>query len=338
MNRILPGAIVAVCLSLLTSSPSLAGCRPDRQWVDNITKQRNVQFNHDLNRMGFWKSMVASDVELWVIVLRLGQINAINVQVTKVENDRDRAAFESQFRGAKGDRFTFGFKGGQPLSFVAAEVNNQSKIVQGKGLVMTVVLSAHVSDSEMARFRETLTSKEIDAIRVNMTTGQFDRVVDEENGEAMMEKFGCFYSWLDENGVVLPDAAAIAARSSDVPNSVQGRYRRRGKPGDFLDLSNGTFVGSQEGHALEGSYTVQGDVITLSSPKMPRPANGRISGATIVDEDGLVWERQSETATDGRQPATTLEDRLKKLDDLRKKGLITEEEYQKKRAEILEEL
>jgi len=288
--------------------------------------------------MGFWKSMVASDIELWVIVLRLGQINAVNVQVTKVENDRDRAAYESQFRGATGDRFTFGFKGAPPISFVAADVNNQSKIVQGKGLVMTAVLSAHLSDPELARFRDTLTSKEIDGIRVNMTTGQIDRVVDEENAEAMREKFGCFYGWLDKNGIVLSEVAASSGTTSDAPKNVKGRYRRTGKPTDFLTLSDATFVGSQDGHTLEGNYTIQGDVITLTSPKMPRAATGKISGATIVDEDGVVWERQSETPNKEAVPAATPEDRLKKLDELRKKGLITEEEYQKKRAEILKEL
>jgi hypothetical protein len=42
------------------------------------------------------------------------------------------------------------------------------------------------------------------------------------------------------------------------------------------------------------------------------------------------------TATTAQaQPQTSVEDRLKKLEDLKKKGLITPEEYDKKRAEIL---
>lgn len=339
MRRVVVVAAV-IGLTILSPCPSFAGCRPARQWVDPITKQQNVQFEHNLNQMGFWKSMVASDIELWVMVLRFGQVNAVNVQLTKVENDRDRAAFESQFHGAKGDRFTFGIKDGQPLSFLAAEVNNQSKIVQGKGLVMTTVLSAHVPDSEMARFREILTTKEIEAVRVNLVTGQVDRVVDEENGEAMMEKFACFYSWLDKNGISLSTVvASTGATSSDASNAVSGKYLRKGAPVDFLNLSNGTFSGSQQGHALDGTYTVEGDVIILTSPKMPRPAKGKISGTTIVDEDGFVWERQGATSIGGPQPATVSpEERLKKLDELLKKGLITEEEYRQKRAEILKDL
>jgi hypothetical protein len=39
-----------------------------------------------------------------------------------------------------------------------------------------------------------------------------------------------------------------------------------------------------------------------------------------------------------KQPAESVEQRLKKLDDLLKKGVITKEEYDRKRAEILKEL
>jgi hypothetical protein len=46
----------------------------------------------------------------------------------------------------------------------------------------------------------------------------------------------------------------------------------------------------------------------------------------------------SSSAPATARPAESAEDRLRKLDDLLKKGLITKAEYDKKRAEILKDM
>jgi hypothetical protein len=75
---------------------------------------------------------------------------------------------------------------------------------------------------------------------------------------------------------------------------VEGRYERRGKPGDFVELGHGTFSLFQDGHHVEGTYTVAGDVITLASRQIPEEPKARIIGDAIHDEQGIVWVRHSE--------------------------------------------
>jgi len=200
-----------------SSTASAASCKPDRDWVDAITKQRNIQWEYNLTKVGGFKGMLVQDeIAMFVIVLRWGKANVINIQLTKAENDRDRAGLDSRFRGTKGDRFIFGMKNGEPLSFVAAEVANSSRIQEGAGLVITAILSAHISDKDMATFREALTTKQIDAVRLVLASGQVDRVIDKKNGDKMMEKFSCFYDFLDKNGISLTavDASQTLAQSS----------------------------------------------------------------------------------------------------------------------------
>lgn len=61
--------------------------------------------------------------------------------------------------------------------------------------------------------------------------------------------------------------------------------------------------------------------------------------ANVLSDPRLqeAWSSGRSTSGKGSQAATgeTVEERLRKLDDLLKKGLITKEEYEKKRAEIL---
>lgn len=53
----------------------------------------------------------------------------------------------------------------------------------------------------------------------------------------------------------------------------------------------------------------------------------------------MAWAgRPSPGAGKAKEPADSIEQRLKRLNDLLRKGLITEEEYDRKREEILEEL
>lgn len=60
--------------------------------------------------------------------------------------------------------------------------------------------------------------------------------------------------------------------------------------------------------------------------------------ANVLSDQTLQTAWASGKAAQGAAPAESVEDRLRKLDDLLKKGLITKEEYQKKRAEILKDV
>lgn len=62
--------------------------------------------------------------------------------------------------------------------------------------------------------------------------------------------------------------------------------------------------------------------------------------ANVLAEQPLqtAWGSGKATTTSAAAPAESSEDRLRKLDDLLKKGLITKAEYDKKRAEILKDM
>jgi hypothetical protein len=99
-------------------------------------------------------------------------------------------------------------------------------------------------------------------------------------------------------GQVLPTAIAVSSR-------VAGKYLRRGHPGDFLEFnSDGTCSGSQAGHSFRGNYKVQGDTIITTSPQFPgREDRARISGNTITDSDGIMWEKPQDAASTARAGA-----------------------------------
>jgi hypothetical protein len=71
----------------------------------------------------------------------------------------------------------------------------------------------------------------------------------------------------------------------------------------------------------------------MAAPAPPPPAPGAAAPATAAP---------SQTAPAVAAPAGAtkpgIEERLQKLDDLRKKQLLTEDEYKKKREELLKEL
>ena len=293
--------LAATIVAAISGSPMAANaagsCKPDGEWVDRISKQRNVRWEHNLTQMGFWKSMVATDVDLWVIVMRYGSLNVINIQVTAVENNRDRAALDSRLRAAKGDRFVFGVKDSSPLTFTATEVNNQSKIEEAKGLVMTTILSAHIPDSEMAAARDVLTKHPIDGIRLLLASGPIERGVDDKNGLAMMAKFSCFYQYLDSKKISLATTPAAVADSQestpgpDRPFSA-GRFVSKRSPADYVDFSaDGTFFAQRGKAGFAGTYRVQGEVVTMVLPT-GQATRSRFKGGLLTDSDGLVWEQE----------------------------------------------
>lgn len=195
-----------------------AQCRPDFSSRDKITRAEVAKWHRNLTEAGFLKSLISEDIDVIASIGRYGDVNALNVEIVNKQNDRDRAAFDSRYRAVKGDRFFLGFGDAEPLAFEATDVNNQAQIENAKGLVMTVVLSARLTDSQLARMRSALTSKRIVAVRLGLSSGMVERSIGEGHGKAMMEKLSCFYQYLDGRGIKLStDTESSSAAVGSAP-------------------------------------------------------------------------------------------------------------------------
>lgn len=93
---------------------------------------------------------------------------------------------------------------------------------------------------------------------------------------------------------VLVESGPTEPMPSVTDSPVDGKYVRKGRSSDFLQLKRGKFSILQNGHKLDGTYTVEGDTLILTSPRMSVPAKGHVIGETITDEDGIVWEKLAE--------------------------------------------
>lgn len=81
--------------------------------------------------------------------------------------------------------------------------------------------------------------------------------------------------------------------------AAQGRYLRKGRPADYLELSAGRFTTRQGGQTVSGTYELQGDKLILTTPAMAVPAVGRFTSKdNIRDSDGSVWEREAVLTND----------------------------------------
>ena len=69
-----------------------------------------------------------------------------------------------------------------------------------------------------------------------------------------------------------------------------------------------------------------------------KEAFSNVLGDAQLQSAWVSGKRTGSAAPSATAPAETPEQRLKKLDELYKKGLITKDEYDRKRAEILKEL
>ena len=291
-------------------------CKPDISRLDKITKQQSDIWVQKMYSTSFGSSLFStSEVAITVTVGRYGTFNAVNVEILKEEASAQNAAFESSLRGAKGNQFFLGFKDGEPVSFVATDVGNSTRvrddIIANTGkIVTTVVLSASLSDEAMSSFREALTGKQVDAIRVLLAGGvTVEQAVKDGNGKKLAEKFLCFYQFLDRKGLsrtAVPDAEGQAGRPAtasasegrsparDYAASAPGKYLRKGSTSDYVELNpDGTFLIQMGKKAFHGTYKVQADVITL------KMSNGvanrsRFVGNSVTDADGTVWERDVE--------------------------------------------
>jgi hypothetical protein len=281
-------------------------CKPDASTQDRITKQRIDEWAQVVSSSGFLSAaLMDNDVTFTAFVKRVGDHSFILIRVEKIEESMARAAFESHYHGSKGDQLVFGFKDGEPAVLVVTEVANQAQADMFGKLHMSVVWAANVSANELVTMRNSLTTKQIDAIRITQAAGNIEEPVSDKNGRRLMEKFGCFYQTLDKLGVDLATAPAPqipvgrpgAAANAGNAVSIQGHYLRKGKPADFADLSHGMYSIMQDGHSLEGTYEVQGDTVSLAIPRMKAHATARIVGNTLVDNEGIIWEKRPDLAS-----------------------------------------
>lgn len=182
-------------------------CKPDYSNLDKVNKQQSDRWEQKIFESSFSSKMInSSTVYISVSIGRYGYVNAINVVIQKAESSTQGAAFESEYRGSKGNEFYFGLKDGEPLKFIANEVSNQTKIdhLLGTGLWTTVVLSCSINNKDLAAIKDSLTQKAIDAVRIILTNNvMIDNPVKENLGNKMMKKFICFFNFLDEKGIDL---------------------------------------------------------------------------------------------------------------------------------------
>jgi hypothetical protein len=274
-------------------SPALSqNCKPDRSAQDKLSKQQ----------LDYWfKTVSTSGVAITVFVGRSGFANWVTVQIDKQEAAAtSNSQFQSPLRAEKGNPFYFGLKNGEPMTFVSTDVSNNAKVsgsflagLSGKNLYTTVVLSATIQDKEMATLRDTLTRKQIDAVRIILAGDVVIQAsVSDKDGARLMEKFGCFYRWLDEKGIDLtaPDPPPVAPSDP----SISGKYARKNSANDYIELRpDGSFSLQFNGTGYGGNYMVQGNTLTTQVSHGPR-STAQVSGNTLTFSDGNVYEKQAE--------------------------------------------
>lgn len=201
--------MVATCVLMfcLSSSPAWAqNCKPDISTQDKISKQQ----------VDYWTQIVStSGVTITVFVggkSATGTQVGVVIQKAEIISATTSAEFQSALRAAKGNQFYFGLKNGEPLTFVATGVTNEAKFsggvmagLSGQSIVkINVQLWAIVQDNDLAKLRDALSHRQIDAVRIVLAGDvHIEKSVSDEDGTKMMEKFGCFYQSLDKKGVDL---------------------------------------------------------------------------------------------------------------------------------------
>lgn len=278
MKKLLQALTVVLACCTVNLRASADPCKPDSSSQDIISKKQVDRWEQVLTSSGVLSAaLMDNDFAVLAIVERYGDTNKISIQIKKKEQSLARAEFESKYHAVKGDSFIFGFKSGDPLTFVAAEVSNQSKAggvlenLSAPVLVTTVVLSAIVPDKDLATFRAALTSKQIDAVRIALTSGQIDISVKDWNGQRLMEKFGCFYRYLDKRGLQttqqldsdhLRTLLSSALNQQLLGDTVMGRmaWPMRVQLVSF-DKSTGQVIGQLEWPTLNSIHKIVGNVV-----------------------------------------------------------------------------
>jgi microcystin-dependent protein len=97
-------------------------------------------------------------------------------------------------------------------------------------------------------------------------------------------------------------------------------------------------IGSGSAHRYGKAHSAENMNEVLSDALKEAYANVLADSALQAAWTSGTPAASSGSTTPPARPAETTEERLRKLDDLLKKGVITKEEYDKKRAEILKEM
>jgi hypothetical protein len=219
-TRVIASSAIVLCL---WSCAALAQtCKPDISYQDKISKEH----------LEYWKQDVSpSSMTIWIFIggrTRLGTELGVRIAYLS-QAQTSNTTFQSARHATKGDHITFALKNGSPLEFVATDVLNDSKVsgsfkagLTGKNLQTDFQLWAVVSDNDLVRLRDTLTHRQIDALRIALTEGgtPIERSLSDKDGAKIMEKFGCFFQSLDKKGIDL-QAAAPAPRQDEPKASTQ---------------------------------------------------------------------------------------------------------------------
>jgi hypothetical protein len=287
--------MIATCVLIFCFSSSQTwaqNCKPDSSMQDKISKQQVDNWFQTVSKSG---------VAITVIIGRQASSNFIGIQIDKQEAAAtSNGQFQSPFRAEKGNQFYFGLKNGDPLTFVSTAVSNEAKVsgsvmagFTGKNLYTKVVLIALVQDKDLAALREAFTKKQIDGIRIVLAGDVLiQNAIAEKESVKLMEKFGCFYQFLDKKGIDLlaPDPPPVPPSDSSIP----GKYTRKNKTSDFIELkTDGTFSLQQDGNGYGGNYNVQAGTLTVQVSHGPA-STARISGNTLTFSDGNMYEKQAE--------------------------------------------
>jgi hypothetical protein len=218
MKRI---AIKMVPLLLLASASAAQAqnCKPDGSGLDTISKKQFDVWTESLFQTGFAASVVGTgQVTVLLSVGRLGSESGVQVNIMKKEENRAKAELESSWRAAKGNKIELGFKDAEGLTFVVTEVANETKAagVISPGLVTRMSLWAQVPDNELAKLRGVLTGKQLDAYRVTLVGDvTISNAVNAKTGAKMMQKFSCFYQFLDKKGINLLETGPVPSNTAE---------------------------------------------------------------------------------------------------------------------------
>jgi hypothetical protein len=309
--------VACASMALISAAAGLSqSCKPDASSRDKITKEVVNEWVQNLYQTGMMAQMTVttSEVDIFATIARIGSSNTINIVLTKQESNANRALVESAFRAEKGNKFLLGFKDGAPLIFTADNVGNGTSADMFGKLNTKVVLVAHVSDADLSAMRTALTAQPVDAVRIMLSNDlTIEKSVKDNDGKKLQEKFGCFFKYLESQGIDLSKAAkpieglAQPTSGNNVDShgsetaSIQGRYADKKDRNTFADFgSDGTVTLHANGGVFSGPYQVTGQVVTIgllhdtANPQRGiKAGNLRIANGELIDDSGgTVYDKQ----------------------------------------------
>jgi kynureninase len=204
-SKVVLGFLV-VLLMVMPTFVEAQNCKPTVSGKDKITKVQTDEWGQILYETGFLASavMTTSEVNIGGTIARIGDVNTINVVLTKSESNTARAVLESPYKAEKGNEFIFGFKeGGEPLRFTADSVSNNTAADMFGKLNTRVVLTAHLKDDEVLALKSSLANKQIDVVRISLANNfTIDKSIKDKNGKQFAEKIRCFATFLQQKGLI----------------------------------------------------------------------------------------------------------------------------------------